>query len=1484
MAVKLHRGYGARRHATSGATRGIGAALLSIVTLWGAVATGVATHPTAAQAAPVSSGSDAGITLTYDVSPTALPSGGGRVTYSYTVTNNSGWVYHPSKIADTACANITQTSGGTSLLKGQSATYTCTTTLTQTTVSTATASFYYSFFGSHYTTASARQSVSVAAGGSSTPFSCAAPRVFIGAGTPTTQLSQQYQNPTSTDFLPIGKPGGQNGNWQYNALAYNTQDNYIYGVSTSGDSNNPAVNSPNGHLVRIDANGNVEDRGEIYSQFAFRSRGSISASSARTNWLNDIGGGGGGITSGTYDPSSNTYYVSTAARAVDPGTGKETWAGTTMVYAIDLSARTISQISNGTFRTNDFTVKDGYLWGMWNGDNTLVRMNLSTGAVTGFSLANLSAPDGATMPKTIYGAAWTYGNGNLGFDDNRGSGAYQIQVTNPTASQPTFALVAHQSAPNSYNNDGTNCVGTNNADLAIEKVADAKVTSGATVNFTLRVKNLGPGISSGGVVTDAIPANYTAVAVESAFKDVCSVNGNTVSCATGTLNPGDSYDIKLSAKAPSLGGTAGDVCLNNTASIAGNEKDPDSSNNSSSARTCVTNSRIDVEKTAGGVSGPDLTGHYVASYTVKVSNPGRSTATYSQLSDQPLFDPSVKVLDVAWSGGPSNAGQTSVQARDDGSYPIGTSSQKSLSAGAKHTYTVQVTLDRPTSAISACDGTPGHGLFNTVSLPEETESTSNNSACAAPPEPLHNTCSNVLFTSFSDQLSQSPSGSGRIGQVVSGTQVLSQPTGVLNIPRATSDGEPINQESSAMAVDPTNADIIYYTTRYTDIDYYGNRTGLYNRDLVRYNYSTGETGIVNRDSSAWQSNRLASAPDGTVWSFANDAHVYSWKPGGAVVDHGVPKAPDGSGIDFTGFRFGDIAFDGLGTMWILATQSTQSNPLNGNTYLLTISAPELGKTAPQSTMVGQVNGLNQGANFYGIAFGQDGTLYAASSTMDSSSGSNVIYTLSQADGSNTVKARYSGASYNWFGDLGSCAMPKPEMHDTKEVAKTTDANGVQTLNYTVTLANQGNLAATGVQFQDTLPDGITYVPGSAKLNGTRVPDGTNPRFPYAKYREAHGSTTKFPGVIPSQDKATLTFSATVNSDYKEPQVCNVGQTTYTNNDAGFVLTDDPSKPGEQDATCIDIRQSRIDVAKTAGTLSGPDANGIYTATYTVTVKNTGNGEGSYGPLTDTLGFDPNLTPVSASWSGQASGRSDFTQAPYAFALSGADTSIAAGATHTYAVSVALRYTGQAAAKACAGPGTGLFNQVSVGQGQESGPSDNNSACLPPPSLPKAGISVLKQGTNCDVDKPTCTLPGAQFALYAKKPGIGVKPIATVTTDASGKATFPAQPSGDYWLVETKAAVLPGGKTFELLPEPVALHLTAYPASSGGITLTPPTARSISVTGDDKLTVAVTDATPSHLPSTGGRGIWVWLVAGLALLGAAGAVHKFTGAKSARNRS
>lgn len=346
------------------------------------------------------------------------------------------------------------------------------------------------------------------------PFDPATPLVFIAQKSPTQLFTSVVGGDGTVTFQDEGPASELN----YNAIAYNTADNYIYAIG-GGTAAIPA-----GSLLRIGQEGAITRVGTQTYGVSLR---------------------------GTFGTDGLYYiHIGTEILKINPTTGviagRQTLVGEGLVGA-------------------DFTLMNGFLWAY--GDGSITRTNPSNGNTLRWPLP---MPDGN---REHAGAAWTYGNGNLGFSLNTAGTVLQVAVSNPA--NPTFTLVSTQSGPSSSNNDGASSPGLP-VDLAIVKSGSESVGAGGTVTYGLTVTNNGPGISSGYVVKDTIPAPLTGASSPDA---ACTVAAGTVTCTGGRLAVGGSATYTVTASAPS-GSASGTVT--NTATVAGNELDPVTANNTSS--------------------------------------------------------------------------------------------------------------------------------------------------------------------------------------------------------------------------------------------------------------------------------------------------------------------------------------------------------------------------------------------------------------------------------------------------------------------------------------------------------------------------------------------------------------------------------------------------------------------------------------------------------------------------------------------------------------------------------------------------------------------------------------------------------------------------------------------------------------------------------------------------------------------------------------
>ncbi|WP_282847790.1 DUF6923 family protein [Microbacterium oxydans] len=358
------------------------------------------------------------------------------------------------------------------------------------------------------------------------PFPQGSGLVFVAQGSPTTRLFTAAQ---TADGSVAFSPEGPNSGIRYNAIGFNEADRYLYGVRQPNDN----------RLVRIGQEGAVTNLGAV--------------SGLPVNDYNQ-GTFGEGAT-------ATTLYVRDSAP-------------NNQLYAINVNTRTATRITLSAQVPNvaDLVWVDGFIWALHGEGQRMYRINPTTGAVSSWSTVPLR------IPADQHGAQWVYGNGNIGLSDNVTGQVTQLRITNPTAATPTFTVISRIPGPGSANNDGASTRGES-TDLSILKSTDPVFTPGSPLTYTLTVTNNGPGASSGWVIDDELPAELVDL---STTTPGCTIVERTLNCVGGPLAVDASFAIEVT------GSTAATQteCISNTATVLGNEADPNGGDNSSTASTC----------------------------------------------------------------------------------------------------------------------------------------------------------------------------------------------------------------------------------------------------------------------------------------------------------------------------------------------------------------------------------------------------------------------------------------------------------------------------------------------------------------------------------------------------------------------------------------------------------------------------------------------------------------------------------------------------------------------------------------------------------------------------------------------------------------------------------------------------------------------------------------------------------------------------------
>ena len=398
------------------------------------------------------------------------------------------------------------------------------------------------------------------------PFPAADPLVFVAQNQPTGLFKAVTDSTGTVSFQAEGPASAIT----YNSIAYNTANNYLYGIVSVG---NAAF--PTGSLIRIGQLGAITRVG--------------------TNTFPSVNAAAFG--------ADGLFYITSSAAGYRTLTGINVTTG--------VAARTVTLTQPPL--SADITFANGFFWGhaVGNGSAQITRINPANGAVAYFP-----APFFINGATDFSGAAWTFGNGNLGFSQNASGRVTQVAVTNPGSANPTFTRISVSPGPASGNNDGAGSPGQP-TDLAIAKQGPVALIPGGTVSYTITVTNNGAGNSSGFTVSDVVPAPLTDVASPTPG---CTVAGNTVTCVGGRTLAGQSTQFTITARVPA------DLAapVTNTATVTANEADNIPANNTASttgtpaALSLVKHAGTPVDTNADGIVDADDT----IQYTFTVTNTG----------------------------------------------------------------------------------------------------------------------------------------------------------------------------------------------------------------------------------------------------------------------------------------------------------------------------------------------------------------------------------------------------------------------------------------------------------------------------------------------------------------------------------------------------------------------------------------------------------------------------------------------------------------------------------------------------------------------------------------------------------------------------------------------------------------------------------------------------------------------------------------------
>lgn len=309
----------------------------------------------------------------------------------------------------------------------------------------------------------------------------------------------------------------------------------------------------------------------------------------------------------------NTVAVTTSTTDTNPANNADSVAFQPDVIADMAVVKTASAAQVSAGDSLDFTLAVRNL-----GTSVAVNAVLSDTMPAGFTVTGVDGPAGADCTFTGSAIACTWASFPVGGPANVVVHA-EVAADAPVGTVTNTAVVAAPADDEnmSNNSDSVDVEVVQSADLSILKTAPATGEPGSDFTYTLLVTNAGPSTARGVSLSDTLPAEFTATAVDDAG---CTIDSSTVTCGLGDIAPGDAVTVQIDGR---WSATATGV-VSNTATTTSSTPDPDTSDNSSTVDvTLAPDADVSVTKTT---STPTVPLGGVATFEVTVRNDGPSAA------------------------------------------------------------------------------------------------------------------------------------------------------------------------------------------------------------------------------------------------------------------------------------------------------------------------------------------------------------------------------------------------------------------------------------------------------------------------------------------------------------------------------------------------------------------------------------------------------------------------------------------------------------------------------------------------------------------------------------------------------------------------------------------------------------------------------------------------------------------------------------------
>lgn len=330
----------------------------------------------------------------------------------------------------------------------------------------------------------------------------------------------------------------------------------------------------------------------------------------------------------------------------------------------------------------------------------------------------------------------------------------------------------------------------------------------------------------------------------------------------------------------------------------------------------------------------------------------------------------------------------------------------------------------------------------------------------------------------------------------------------------------------------------------------------------------------------WNINRMGKGSDGYFYALTSNAKNlvrFSVSPGNNfTIDSLGPliNAATNGTRDIFKEGGGDLFADGTGKLYLIAN-SNNMYKINPNTrachFMGTVAnGPNASASTPEYSQ--------------SLAIDANGVVWINGNFRD-------IYKV-DLQTMNATKFN-SGSNNIWTsGDYTACGFPVLASNiiadkSYKNINGSTTVNGGDTVVYTITVENIGNINAAGVYMYDYIPPSTVYIPGTTKMNGTSIPDAGGV-MPFAvsggRLVRTQGEDDGIVKPGPT-NKAVVTFNVITEPNKK---VCNQSRITLLDADGNvmFVNSSDPTNVGQTPTCFYSDGVLPLNNLKLKGSLSG----------------------------------------------------------------------------------------------------------------------------------------------------------------------------------------------------------------------------------------------------------------------------------------------------------